>query len=567
MEVTIDDLSQETEYLHRLEEDRDRPDPASHFQPHGVHGPSQVVNHHRFVWQDQAWQGLDLAEMIICELHVGAFTPSGTFEAIIPRLNELKGLGVNALEIMPIGQFPGERNWGYDGVYPFAVQNSYGGPDALKRLVNACHLAGLAVVLDVVCNHLGPEGNYLWDFGPYFTDRYRTPWGDAVNFDGAYSDEVRHFFIENARHWFTRYHLDGPRLDAVHAIHDQRATPLLRELAEHTKALSRALYRPCHLIAECDLNDARLISPPEVGGCGLDAVWSDDFHHALHSLLTGERHGYYQDFGAVHHLVKALGEGFAYAGEYSSYRQHRHGSSSQDRPCRQFVVFSQNHDQVGNRMLGERLSRLVAFEALKLSAGLVLLSPYVPLLFMGEEYGEEAPFLYFASHADGDLIEAVQTGRREEFSSFEWQGEPPDPQSIQTFLRSKLHWPERKEGRPQTLFNFYEALIKLRRKTPCLSNLDKSRLKVQGWEDRKTLLVKRWTDNESSRALCFFNLNNEDGRLETPAFVPEPVWQKQFDSSEMRWDGPGTALPDTLDAKQPVVLKAHSFAVYVVEES
>ena len=564
-EAIVTDLSPDTQYLYRLDGDKERPDPASHFQPGGVHGPSQVVDHHRFGWLDHAWKGLELAEMIIYELHVGAFTPSGTFEAIIPRLKDLKALGVSAIEIMPVAQFPGERNWGYDGVYPFAVQDSYGGPEALKRLVNACHQAGLGVILDVVYNHLGPEGNYFWDFGPYFTNRYRTPWGDAVNFDGPYSDEVRNFFIENALHWFTRYHIDALRLDAVHAIHDRSATPFLLELAERTKALSQELHRPCHVIAESDMNDVRLIAPPALGGCGLDAVWSDDFHHALHSLLTGEKHGYYVDFGAVHHLVKAMGEGFAYAGEYSTYRKHRHGNSSKDRPCRQFVVFSQNHDQVGNRMLGERLSRLVDFEGLKLCAGLVLLSPYVPLLFMGEEYGEEAPFLYFVSHSDPDLIEAVRTGRREEFASFSWYGEPPDPQSPQTFLLSKLQWQKRKDGRHQTLLSFHKALIELRREIPALSTLDRSRLRVQGWEERKTLLVHRWDGTESSRVLCFFNLNNEVSQLEMPAFVPEPVWKKKLDSSETIWGGPGTALPDTLVAKQPVILKARSLAVYVEE--
>ena len=564
-ETIIADLSPETQYCFRLDGDRDRPDPASHFQPLGVHGPSQVVNHHGFVWQDQTWKGMNLSQMIIYELHAGTFTPSGTFDAIIPRLGDLRELGVNAIEIMPVGQFPGERNWGYDGVYPFAVQYSYGGPEALKRLVNACHQAGLAVILDVVYNHLGPEGNYLWDFGPYFTDRHRTPWGDAVNLDGAYSDEVRNFFFENALHWFALYHMDALRLDAVHAIHDRSATPFLLELAERTKALSKDLQRPCHLIAESDLNEARIITPPELGGYGLDAVWCDDFHHALHGLLTGEKHGYYMDFGAAHHLVRAMGEGFVYSGKYSAYRKHRHGSSSKDRPGRQFVVFSQNHDQVGNRMLGERLSQLVDFEGVKLCAGLVLLSPYVPLLFMGEEYGEEAPFLYFVSHSDTELIEAVRIGREEEFACFEWQGEPPDPQSIQTFILSKLHWQKRKEGQYRTLLTLYGALIKLRRETPSLANLDKSQLKVQGWEDRKTILVERWDSAQSSRVLCFFNLNEADVHLETTASVPEADWKKKLDSSETVWSGPGTTLSDTLDSQKPFILKAHSFAVYVAE--
>ena len=564
-EAVVADLPLETQYLYVLDGDRERPDPASHFQPHGVHGPSQVVSHRRFVWSDGAWTGLNLAEMILYELHVGTFTPGGTLDAIVPRLDDLKDLGLNAIEIMPVGQFSGERNWGYDAVYPFAVQNSYGGPEALKRLVDACHQRGMAVILDVVFNHLGPEGNYLWDYGPYFTDRYRTPWGDAVNFDGAYSDEVRNFFIENALHWFTHYHIDGLRLDAVHAIHDRNATPFLLELAERVKGLSENLKRPCCLIAESDLNDARIVRPPELGGCGLDAVWCDDFHHALHGLLTGENHGYYEDFGRVSHLLKAMSEGFVYSGEYSAYRRHRHGNSSADRPGRQFVVFSQNHDQVGNRMLGERLAGLLDFEGLKLCAGLVLLSPYVPLLFMGEEYGEETPFLYFVSHSDKDLIEAVRRGRRQEFASFKWLGEPPDPQSVQTFLASKLRWEKRMEGRHPVLLAFYKALIKLRLETPSLSNADKSRLETSGRENERCLLVERWEGADSNRVLSFFNLNEEDVHLETGSRVSVSTWKKKLDSSETIWGGPGSVLPDRIDSKYPINLRARSFAVYVEE--
>lgn len=563
--AVIGGVSPETRYLYRLDGDRELPDPASHFQPLGVHGPSQVVAHHRFAWQDHAWKGMVLDKTIIYELHTGTFTPAGTLDAILPRLDDLRELGVSAIEIMPVGQFPGERNWGYDGVHPFAVQNSYGGPQALKRLVDACHEAGLAVILDVVYNHLGPEGNYLRYFGPYFTDRYRTPWGDAVNFDDAHSDEVKNFFIANALHWFTRYHIDALRLDAVHAIHDRNATPFLLELRQRTRTLSEALRRPCHLIAESDLNDARLIRPPESGGCGLDAVWCDDFHHALHSLLTGERHGYYADFGAVRHLVKAIGEGFVYSGEYSVYRKRRHGSSSRDRPGGQFVVFAQNHDQVGNRMMGERMSRLTDFESLKLCAGIVLLSPCIPLLFMGEEYGEEAPFLYFVSHSDPGLVEAVRTGRSEEFAAFRWQGEPPDPQSVQTFLSSVLRWHTRTEGRHRVLLALHRALIKLRCEIPALSNLDRTRLNVHGREDRKTVALTRWDAGESGRVLCLFNINGESVRLETAACAPETAWEKRLDSSEAIWDGPGPPLPDTLDATESIILNAHSFVVYATE--
>jgi maltooligosyltrehalose trehalohydrolase len=359
---------------------------------------------------------------------VGTFTPEGTFEAIIPHLDELRELGITAVELMPVAQFPGTRNWGYDGVYPFAVQNSYGGPEGLKRLVNACHGRGIAVVLDVVYNHLGPEGNYLWDFGPYFTDRYKTPWGSAINFDGPHSDPVRRLFIENALYWVTEFRMDGLRIDAVHGILDFSAYPFLEELASAVHEKAERLNRRVYVIAESDLNDTRVIRSRELGGYGLDAQWNDDFHHALHTLLTEDQTGYYQDFGRLGDLVKAFREGFVCSGQYSSYRRRRHGNSSRDIPAGCFVVFAQNHDQVGNRMRGERLSQLVCRERMKLAAGVVFLSPFIPLLFMGEEYGETAPFPYFISHSDADLVEAVRRGRREEFAAFGWSQEPPDPQ-------------------------------------------------------------------------------------------------------------------------------------------
>ena len=386
-------------YFYRLDGTRERPDPASRFQPEGVHGPSQVIEPD-FPWTDQGWCGLGLPAYVIYEIHVGAFTPAGTFEAVIPHLAELKELGITALELMPVAQFPGRRNWGYDGVFPYAVQNSYGGPAGLKRLVDACHRHGLAVILDVVYNHLGPEGNYLGDYGCYFTDRYRTPWGEAVNFDGPHSDEVRRFFIENALYWIGDCHIDALRLDALHAIFDQSPQPFLAELAEAVHAQAEGLNRRVHLMAESDLNDVRLIRPPELGGYGLDAHWNEDFHHALHTLLTGEQGGYYEDFGRLAQLAKAFREGFVYSGQYSPYRRRRHGSSSRGLPGQRFIVFAQNHDQVGNRLLGDRLTRLVSFEALKLAAGAMILSPFLPLLFMGEEYGEVAPFHYFISHSD-----------------------------------------------------------------------------------------------------------------------------------------------------------------------
>jgi maltooligosyltrehalose trehalohydrolase len=404
-----------TRYFYRLDGNTERPDPASKFQPEGVHGPSQVIDPH-FVWEELHWSGIPFSHYVLYELHVGTFTAQGTFDAIVPHLDELKDLGITSIEIMPVAQFPGDRNWGYDGVYPGAVQNSYGGPEGLKRLIDACHQRGLAVTLDVVYNHLGPEGNYLCDFGPYFTDRYHTPWGAAINFDGPDSDAVRRFFIENALSWVTEFRLDALRLDAVHGIFDFSALHFLQELAAAVHEQAERLNRRIYVIAESDLNDVRLVSSPELGGYGLDAQWNDDFHHALHTLLTGERTGYYEDFGRIQDLAKAFAEGFVYSGAYSPARRRRHGNTSKDLAADRFVVCAQNHDQVGNRLKGDRLSALVSFEGLKLAAAVVLLSPFIPLLFMGEEYGETAPFPYFVSHSDPDLIEVVRRGRRAEFA-------------------------------------------------------------------------------------------------------------------------------------------------------
>ena len=376
---------------------------------------------------------------------------------MIDRLDDLAALGVNAVELMPVAQFPGTRAWGYEGVYPFAVQDSYGGPDELKRLVDACHGRGLAVVLDVVYNHLGPEGNYLADFGPYFSDKYRTPWGKALNFDGPYSDEVRNFFIENALHWFGRYHIDALRLDAIQGVFDQSATPFLIELAQAAARFSDESGRRVSLIAESDLNDARVVKPAAAGGLGLDGVWADDFHHALHALLTAERTGYYVDFGKVADLVTALKEGFVYQGGYSTYRKRRHGNATTGVPAEKFVIFCQNHDQTGNRKTGERLAALVPFEALKLAAGLLLTAPYVPLLFMGEEYGEDNPFLYFADYSDPDLARAVRQGRREEFRAFGWEGEVPDPLDAGTFAASKIEWEKRLPGQGKDIVRLLPA--------------------------------------------------------------------------------------------------------------
>ena len=553
-----------TQYRYLLDGERERPDPASQYQPDGVHGPSEVVDHAAFRWTDSGWKGLPLPSMIMYELHTGTFTPEGTFEAIIPRLGDLKDLGINTIGLMPVAQFPGDRNWGYDGVYPYAVQNSYGGPEGLKRLVNACHQMELAVSLDVVYNHLGPEGNYLWDFGPYFTDRYKTPWGEAINFDGPYSDEVRNYFIANALHWITEYHIDALRIDAIHGIFDFSARHFLQELGEAVRLHAQSVRRDVYVIPESDLNDVRVIRPVEVGGHGLDAQWNDDFHHALHTLLTGERNGYYEDFGKIEHLEKALREGFIYSGEYSPFRKRRHGSSSKDRPGLQFVVFSQNHDQVGNRMRGERLSGLVSFEALKLAAGAVLLAPNIPLLFMGEEYGEKAPFLYFVSHGDKALIEAVRKGRNDEFKHFAWNGEPPDPQDERTFLASKINWEKRRQGEHAVLLNFYRALVKLRREIPALSELDRNRLTVSVIDDSRVITMQQWNGLGTSRICGIFNFEANDVNIAMPA--PEGRWRKVVDSADREWNGPGTMIPVVAHSGDGVTLRGQSIALFLHEE-
>jgi maltooligosyltrehalose trehalohydrolase len=490
-----------------------RPDPVSRSQPDGVHGPSQVIDP-IFAWSDSEWQGRDLEDCIFYELHVGTFTPQGTFDGVISRLDYLCELGITAVELMPVAQFPGNRNWGYDGVYPFAPQNSYGGPDGLKRLVDACHFRGVAVVLDVVYNHLGPEGNYLNEFGPYFTDRYRTPWGDAVNFDGPDSDPVRHYFISNALYWITEYHFDALRLDAIHGIYDFSALHILRELAEAIHQEGAALGRRVYVIAESDLNDVRVIDPPESGGYGLDAQWNDDFHHALRTLLTGDRAGYYGDFGLFSHLVKGFREGFVLSGEYSAYRRRRHGSSSAHHPPCRLVVFSQNHDQVGNRIRGERPSEHLSLQQLMLAAATVLLSPYLPLLFMGEEYAESAPFPYFMSHGDAQLVETVRQGRLEEFAAFARQVSPPDPQAEESFISAKLDQEQRHRGDHRVIFDFYRELIRLRNKCAPFVSLSREDMQVVACEEESVLAVIRSSD--SGQLLCLFNYSDQSRVISPP---------------------------------------------------
>lgn len=541
--VVVDELYPGALYKYRLDGETERPDPASRHQPRGVHGPSELVPP-EFDWSDSDWTGLPLGDYIFYELHVGTFTDEGTFEGIIGRLDHLERLGVTAVELMPIAQFPGERNWGYDGSYPYAVQSSYGGPLGFKTLVDACHQRGLAVVLDVVYNHMGPEGCYLSDFGPYFTTQYHTPWGRAINFDGPGSDEVRRFFTENALYWVSECRVDALRLDAIHGILDPSPLPFLEELSDAVHREAERQGRRVHLIAENDRNDPRIIEAPDKCGHALDGMWNDDFHHALHVLLTEERTGYYQDFGALRHLEKALGEGFVHSGEYSDYRQRRHGRSSRNVPPDRMVVFAQNHDQVGNRAQGERLSTLVSLEKLKLGAAATLLSPYLPLLFMGEEYGELAPFLYFVHHSDEALVDAVRTGRRNDFQEFDWPVEVPDPQSPETFLESRLDFERREEGWHRALFGFYRRLIALRRTIPGLRRTDRSAMEVQSAASQRLLALHR----QDAEGDLFLYLHF-GGEAHPPAVVP-PVgtWATLIDSSAEEWGGPGNGLPDEVES-------------------
>jgi maltooligosyltrehalose trehalohydrolase len=532
------DVTPGDRYRYVLDGRVERPDPASRFQPQGVHGPSEVVDPRAFQWSDAHWRGLPLERMIIYELHVGTFTREGTFDAIIPHLDYLRAeLGVTAIELMPVAQFPGARNWGYDGVHPFAPQASYGGPVGLKRLIDACHAKDLAVILDVVYNHLGPEGNYLADFAPYFTDRYRTPWGQAINYDGPDSDRVRHYVVSNALYWVTEYHVDGLRLDAVHGIFDFSARHILAEIADAVHAQAKRLDRIVPVVAESDLNDVRVIAPSREGGYALDGQWSDDFHHALHTVLTGERAGYYEDFGRIDQLAAAVRNGFVYSGQRSVFRRRRHGNSSSRRPPAQLVVSAQNHDQVGNRLRGDRLTTLVPHEALKVAAAALLLGPNVPLLFMGEEYAETVPFQYFVSHGDPALVEAVRRGRTAEFAPFGWAGEVPDPQSADTFERSRLTRDRPRTSPQQAIFSWYRALIALRASTPALGAALEANHTVWSWEAERLLVVHRRGPSDSAALLVL-------GFSPAPVTVTlrEPVgaWRRRLDAADSAFGGKGT---------------------------
>ncbi len=555
--ITLPNQTPGTEYEFVINNELKRPDPASRFQP-DVHGPSIIVNNDSFDWEDYSFRPVPLQEMIIYELHVGTFSDDGTFYSLVTELDRLLELGINTIEIMPVSQFPGSRNWGYDGVYPFAVQNSYGGPDGLKFLVNEAHKRNISVILDVVYNHFGPEGNYFRDFGPYFTDTYKTPWGAAINFDGAGSDEVRNFFIQNALYWFEMFHIDGLRLDAVHAIFDRSAHPFLRELQKSVSLLEQKLRRPLLLIAESDLNDSSLVRPLEMGGTGLDAQWLDDYHHCVHTLLTSENEGYYADYSSLRHLEKSLNEGFVYSGQYSQFRDRSHGNTSRDLSAEKFIIFIQNHDQIGNRMLGERLSALVNFSALKLAAGLLFLSPGIPMLFMGEEYGETAPFLYFVDHSDPDLLHAVSEGRKREFSSFTWKGAPPEPSDESTFIKSKPDRSQRLTGNHKYIYQLYQDLIELRKTETSLKIFARENTVARSVLKSGILTLLRTSSNN----ILYIVFNTSNNIVNIIADIPEENFHLILDSSSFFYGGEGSKLPESLVTNTKFSINPLSFAVY-----
>ncbi|HEX4643272.1 MAG TPA: malto-oligosyltrehalose trehalohydrolase [Candidatus Acidoferrales bacterium] len=553
-QASVHDLPPHSRYLYRLDDSQEYPDPVSRFQPEGVHGPSEIVDLSTFRWTDGDWKAPSLTESIFYELHVGTFSEAGTLDGAAAHLESLAELGVTTIELMPVAQFPGGRNWGYDGVYPFAVQNTYGGPLALQRFVNAAHALGLAVALDVVYNHLGPEGNYLSRFGPYFTDRYHTPWGEAINFDGADSGPVRHFFIDNAIFWLEQFHIDVLRLDAIHSIFDGGVRHILAQLQEQVESASRRLDREFHLIAESNLNDPRVLLPREQGGHGIAAEWTDDFHFSLHALLTREAKGHYADFGKVSQLATVFRDGWFFQGQHSKYRRGPHGKSPGEIPRSHFVAYHQNHDQIGNRMWGERIGSLVNFEAQKLAAGMILLSPFVPLLFMGEEYGEPAPFLYFTSHSDPELIEAVRRGRRKEFSEFGWSGDAPDPQSESAFTASRLRHEFRDVAHLGRLRRFYQELIRFRRANRLGEDAD---LQITESEDPPCLTVLR--DAAARRLLMIFNFG--DAEVEVPNPGSRARWTTELNSADLRWLGPGEHFPQSMAPADTFKLRGKSFVV------
>ncbi len=558
--LTYDGIKPNSSYLYKLDGKVVKPDPASHFQPTGVFGPSSVIDHEAFKWSDGGWTGLDLKDLIFYELHVGTFTPEGTFKSLISRIKELSEFGINAIELMPVSQFSGSRNWGYDGVFPFAVQNSYGNPDDLKMLVNECHFRNVALFIDFVYNHVGPEGNCLNDYGPYFPSGSSGLWGPNVNLDGPLSNEVRNYFLENTLHWFSHYHLDGIRLDAVLTMHDNSENHFLRELNQAVKSYSGQTGKKLHLVAELGgCNEPKVLTPVQRGGFGFDAQWLEDFQHALFVQLTGEKKGYYQLYTNINDLIESLTEAYVYIGNYFGSKRRSSDESFLWIPSFKLIVFSQNHDQIGNRLLGDRLISITGIEGAKLAAGMVMLSPYVPLFFMGEEYGETAPFLFFTDYSDNELKDAVREGRKKEFADFHWQGEVPDPQNNETFVKSKLNWQKRYMDTGKKMAGFFKALIELRKNLLLFhSNVDRQIKQIIA-KNEKILFIKK--GNENSEAVIIANFM----RQQTSYIFPfeDGTYRKILDSAEVAWNGPGSSLPISACFGDSHVIQGFNFAVFL----
>ena len=490
----VSQITHGADYAFRVDGGDPRPDPRGLWQPQGVHGPTRFYDHDHFTWSDDDWRGVPLPGSVLYELHIGTFTTEGTFDAAIERLDHLVELGIDVIELLPVAAFDGTHGWGYDGVALYAVHEPYGGPDGLKRFVDACHMRGLGVVLDVVYNHVGPSGNYLSEFGPYFTDTHSTPWGPAINLDAPGSDEVRAWILDNATSWLRDFHIDGLRLDAVHALIDTRAVHILEELAVEIEVTATHVRRPLFLVAESDLNDPRLIRGREAGGYGLDAQWADDVHHALHAALTGERQGYYCDFGSLETLAESMSRVFVHADTVSTFRGRHHGRPFDPSltPGFRFVTYLQNHDQVGNRATGDRPSVTLSPGLLKVAAALLLCSAYTPMLFMGEEWGAATPWMFFTSFPDEQLANAVREGRRGEFAAHGWAAEDvPDPQDPTTFERSRLDWAELEKEPHLEVFEWYRQLISLRRQRWQLSDARLDRVRCEYDEDARWFVLYR----------------------------------------------------------------------------
>ncbi len=562
--LTCDGMKPNSPYLYKLDGKVVKPDPASHFQPTGVFGPSAVIDHEAFKWSDDGWSGLDLEDLVFYELHVGTFTPEGTFKSLMSRIKELSEFGVNAVELMPVSQFSGSRNWGYDGVFPFAVQNSYGNPDDLKMLVDECHFRKVALFIDLVYNHVGPEGNCLNDYGPYFPSSSKGRWGPNVNLDGTLSSEVRNYFLENTLHWFSHYHLDGIRLDAVLTIHDNSQKHFLQELNQAVKSYSKQTGKKLHLVAELGgCNEPKVLTPIQRGGFGFDAQWLEDFQHALFVQLTGEKKGYYQLYTNINDLIESITDAYVYIGNDLDSKRRSSDESFLWIPSSKFIVFSQNHDQIGNRLLGDRLISITGFEGAKLAIGMVMLSPYIPLFFMGEEYGETAPFLFFTDYSNNELKDAVREGRKKEFADFHWQGEVPDPQSLETFDKSKINWNLRSMETGKKMAGFFKTLIEIRKNLLLFhSNADRQ-IKQINAKNEKILFIKK--ENENSEAVIIANFTCRQTSYLFP--FENGTYKKILDSAEVAWNGPGPSLPISASYSDSHVIQGFNFAVFLKSTS